>query len=273
MIISTAGIAMKISAVRICLDTLVGKPTESCSHVPGYISKMEDEPVKTKSKKSKSEKSKRKESDPAQDEIKKFKENLLQSAPAGESILSDSSDIMLEEPRSYSLSKARESLSVPANVLAELDENKIFELKEAFLLFDLDGDGCIDHNDLRGTLVSLGENIDEQMINTMLSEAANPLDFDSFVNLLGYKTLELDSEETLIAALSRWDTDNTGYISEDRIRHDLMTWGDRFTEKEADYALDEAPVINKNGYNFIDYKQFCATLSGLRKPNKKALEV
>ncbi|CAH2208775.1 jg10109, partial [Pararge aegeria aegeria] len=46
--------------------------------------------------------------------------------------------------------------------------------------------------------------------------ASNPLDFDAFVNLLGYKTLELDSEETLIAALSRWDTDNTGYISEER---------------------------------------------------------
>lgn len=35
-------------------------------------------------KKSKGEKSQRKESDSAQDEIKKFKENLLQSAPAGE---------------------------------------------------------------------------------------------------------------------------------------------------------------------------------------------
>ncbi|CAH2268571.1 jg20066 [Pararge aegeria aegeria] len=205
---------------------------------------MADEPeeVKTKSKKNKSEKSRRKDSDSAQDEIKKFKENLLQSAPAGESILSENSDIIYEEPRSYNLSKARESLSVPANVLAELDENKIFELKEAFLLFDLDGDGCIDQTDLRGTLVSLGENIDEQMIKTMLSEVS-PLQ------------------------------SKTASSFNSRIRHDLMTWGDRFTEKEADYALDEAPVIKKNGYNFIDYKQFCTTLSGLRKPNKKALEV
>lgn len=47
--------------------------------------------------------------------------------------------------------------------------------KQAFLLFDLDGDGCIDHNDLRGTLVSLGENIDEQLIKTMLSEVSSIL--------------------------------------------------------------------------------------------------
>ncbi|VVC88262.1 unnamed protein product [Leptidea sinapis] len=237
----------------------------------------EDNIVKpTKQKKIKGErKDSRKESATAQDEIKKFKENLLQS-------VSDhgmQSDNLLElsipaVPRSRSGSKARESLAVPANVLAELDETKIFELKEAFLLFDMDGDGCIDHNDLRGTLISLGEKVDESAVENMLSEASNPLDFDAFVNLLGYKTLELDSEETLIAALSRWDSDNTGYISEERIRHDLMTWGDRFTEKEADYALDEAPTIrDKNGYILIDYKQFCRKLCGLKKPNKHVLEV
>ncbi|XP_045449237.1 calmodulin isoform X2 [Melitaea cinxia] len=194
----------------------------------------DDNTLKTsKPKKSKGEKSRsRKESDVAQDEVKKFKENLLQSASSEDTILSENY-AEVENNKRYSTSKARQSLSVPKNVVAELDENKIFELKEA----------------------------------------SDPLDFDSFVNLLGYKTLELDSEETLIAALSRWDIDNTGYISEERIRHDLMTWGDRFTEKEADYALDEAPTIQKDGYTFIDYKQFCSKLSGLRKPNKQALQV
>ncbi|KAL0832208.1 hypothetical protein ABMA28_001661 [Loxostege sticticalis] len=225
-----------------------------------------------KQKKTKVERRRSKpETDTAKDEIKKFKENLLQSIPAGDSIMSESgSEIAIPQPaRSRSASRAREALSIPANVLAELDETKLFELKEAFLLFDLDGDGCIDHNDLRGTLVSLGEKVDEQAVRNMLAEAPNPLDFDAFVNLLGYKTLELDSEDTLVAALSRWDKDNSGLISEERIRHDLMTFGDRFTEKEADYALDEAPIIQKNGNTMIDYIRFCSQLAGLRKPNKK----
>ncbi|XP_063827019.1 uncharacterized protein LOC135076492 [Ostrinia nubilalis] len=212
------------------------------------------------------------EMDSGKDEIKKFKENLLQSVASGDTIMSENGydEIAIPQPaRSRSASRAREALHIPANVLAELDETKLFELKEAFLLFDLDGDGCIDHSDLRATLVSLGEKVDEQAVRIMLSEAPNPLDFDAFVNLLGYKTLELDSEDTLVAALSRWDKDNSGLISEERIRHDLMTFGDRFTEKEADYALNDAPIIQKNGNTMIDYIRFCSQLAGLPKPNKK----
>jgi Ca2+-binding EF-hand superfamily protein len=34
--------------------------------------------------------------------------------------------------------------------------------------------------------------------------------------LLGYKSIELDPEEVLLKALSKWDYDNSGLISEER---------------------------------------------------------
>ncbi|XP_037030739.1 myosin regulatory light chain 10 [Bradysia coprophila] len=155
------------------------------------------------------------------------------------------------------------------NALQELDERKIIELKEAFLLFDLNGDGCIDEEDLRATFGTLGEdNIPEGLIEQMMSEAMNPLDFDAFVMLLGYKTIELDPEDVLLEALSKWDVGQTGLISEDKIRHDLICYGDRFTEKEAYTALEEAPIGNKNKPGeppMIDYQGFCKLLGGLRK--------
>lgn len=45
----------------------------------------------------------------------------------------------------------------------------------------------------------------------------NPLDFDAFVMLLGYKTIELDPEDVLMEALSKWDVGQTGLISEDKL--------------------------------------------------------
>lgn len=44
----------------------------------------------------------------------------------------------------------------------------------------------------------------------------NPLDFDAFVMLLGYKTIELDPEDVLIEALSKWDLEKAGVIDEDK---------------------------------------------------------
>ncbi|XP_063226806.1 myosin regulatory light chain-like isoform X2 [Bacillus rossius redtenbacheri] len=103
-----------------------------------------------------------------------------------------------------------------------------------------------------------------------LKEASNPLDFDAFVQLLGYRTVELDPEEVLMNALAKWDVDNSGLISEERIKHDLMTWGDKFTAKEVEIALEDAPlqVDKRTGAGSIDYTQFCKILCGLRKKTR-----
>lgn len=53
-------------------------------------------------------------------------------------------------------------------------------------------------------------------MSNLFDQACEPLDFDAFVMLLGYKTIELDPEEVLRSALSRWDSDGTGLISEDK---------------------------------------------------------
>lgn len=187
-------------------------------------------------------------------------------------LLADDGSTELAKVRQRSPSKVYEvpeaTTKKNIEVMMDMDDSKLLELKEAFLLFDLDGDGCIDHRDLQGTLISLGQTVNDEEINQMLSEASNPLDFDAFVVLLGYKTIELDPEETLIEALSQWDYEGSGFVSEDRIRHDLMTWGDRFSKKEVDWALEEAPVVQKKHTFMIDYIKFCKILCGLRKARK-----
>ncbi|XP_067010723.1 uncharacterized protein [Anabrus simplex] len=157
------------------------------------------------------------------------------------------------------------------DLLTDLDEAKLLELKEAFELFDLDQDGFIDSRDLMMTFQTLGQtDVKDEDVQSMLSEAICPLDFDAFVILLGYKTIEMDPEQILVEALSQWDYDNSGLISEERIKHDLMTWGDKFTKEEAEMALEDAPVYvnKKTGSAMIDYIKFCNTLSGLRKKTR-----
>lgn len=103
------------------------------------------------------------------------------------------------------------------NALQELDERKIIELREAFNLFDLDHDGCIDAADIKSTFQTLGvEDLPDDFIAQMLSDAMDPLDFESFVLMYGMKTIEMDPEEVLLEALGKWDKERTGQISIER---------------------------------------------------------
>lgn len=90
------------------------------------------------------------------------------------------------------------------------------ELKEAFKIFDFGSDGIIDEADLRAMFRSLGQDdVPDKQIHDMINEAMDPLDFDAFVILLGYRTIDLDPEDVLIEALSKWDKEGNGLISED----------------------------------------------------------
>lgn len=118
-----------------------------------------------------------------------------------------------ESKDDYKIPKAVKASDI--NALKYLDDTKLLELKEAFLLLDLDNDGFIDSNDLKNTYLTLGQDVSDNEIRQMMSEAMHPLDFDAFVMLLGYKTIELDSEDVLMEALSKWDKDGKGVISEE----------------------------------------------------------
>lgn len=93
----------------------------------------------------------------------------------------------------------------------DLDEIKLHELKEVsdlyviiksfyipshsiqcFNLFDLNNDGYIDANDLKGTFRTMGMEVSEEMIQSMLKDASQPIDFDSFAMMMCFKTMELE---------------------------------------------------------------------------------
>jgi len=67
-------------------------------------------------------------------------------------------------------------------------DQEIAGLKETFLLFDKDGDGTIDTNELENVLRKLGKNPTSTQIMAMIAEAdadnSGDIDFDEFVNMM-----------------------------------------------------------------------------------------
>ncbi|KAH8289034.1 hypothetical protein KR054_005531 [Drosophila jambulina] len=139
---------------------------------------------------------------------------------------------------------------------------------KVFSLFDTDCDGLISKDDLRFTYTALGNEPNEQLLEQMMEEAKEPLDYEAFVRLMSRRTQELDPEDVLLEAWSKWDDHGTGKIEERKIYEELTNYGDKMTLNEAKEALSHAPMAKPKSLEeppMIDYPAFCRMLGGMRK--------
>ncbi|XVF66592.1 hypothetical protein PTKIN_Ptkin10aG0049600 [Pterospermum kingtungense] len=106
-----------------------------------------------------------------------------------------------------------------------LSEEQIVEFKEAFCLFDKDGDGCITLEELATVIRSLDQNPTEEELQDMITEVDadgnGTIEFAEFLNLMAKKMKETDAEEELKEAFKVFDKDQNGYISATEVNFDF----------------------------------------------------
>lgn len=99
----------------------------------------------------------------------------------------------------------------------QLTEEQIAEFKEAFSLFDRDGDGSITSKELGTVMRSLGQNPSEAELQDMINEVDvdgnGSIDFPEFLSLMARKMKDTDTEEELVDAFRVFDRDGNGLIS------------------------------------------------------------
>ncbi|CDI79520.1 calmodulin, putative [Eimeria praecox] len=139
----------------------------------------------------------------------------------------------------------------------QLTEEQIAEFKEAFSLFDKDGDGTITTKELGTVMRSLGQNPTEaelqDMINEVDADGNGTIDFPEFLTLMARKMKDTDSEEELIEAFKVFDRDGNGLISAAELRHVMTNLGEKLTDEEVDEMIREADI---DGDGQINYEEF-----------------
>jgi len=144
-----------------------------------------------------------------------------------------------------------------SNMVEQLTEEQIAEFKEAFSLFDKDGDGSITTKELGTVMRSLGQNPTEaelqDMINEVDADGNGTIDFPEFLNLMARKMKDTDSEEELKEAFRVFDKDQNGFISAAELRHVMTNLGEKLTDDEVDEMIREADV---DGDGQINYEEF-----------------
>jgi len=121
----------------------------------------------------------------------------------------------------------------------------VSDFQEIFNFIDFDKDGTISKNDLRATYDAMGKVANEKDLDDMLSEGSGSLSFSTFLALFGARMGgNADDDDVIVAAIKTYDT--SGKIDADTFRHSLITFGDKFSAREADDAFDELVIDNQN---------------------------
>ncbi|KAF0892074.1 hypothetical protein E2562_013469 [Oryza meyeriana var. granulata] len=152
-----------------------------------------------------------------------------------------------------------------------LPEDQIAEFKEAFSLFDKDGDGSITTKELGTVMRTLGQNPTEAELQDMISEVdadgSGNIDFQEFLGLMARKMKDKDSEEELREAFRVFDKDQNGFISAAELRQVMANIGERLTDEEVGEMILEADV---DGDGQINYEEFVKCM--MAKKRKKRIE-
>ncbi|ROJ78955.1 Calmodulin [Anabarilius grahami] len=141
----------------------------------------------------------------------------------------------------------------------QLTEEQIAEFKEAFSLFDKDGDGTITTKELGTVMRSLGQNPTEaelqDMINEVDADGNGTIDFPEFLTMMARKMKDTDSEEEIREAFRVFDKDGNGYISAAELRHVMTNLGEKLTDEEVDEMIREADIDGDGQVNYEGHAQ------------------
>ncbi|XP_069699009.1 calmodulin-like isoform X2 [Periplaneta americana] len=162
------------------------------------------------------------------------------------------------------------SLDIKRNGVPEghkhVSKSQMKEFREAFRLFDKDGDGSITQEELGRVMRSLGQFAREEELQQMLHEVDidgdGNVSFEEFVEIVSNMGAATDrtadqEEKELRDAFRVFDKHNRGYISASDLRAVLQCLGEDLSEEEIEDMIKEVDV---DGDGRIDFYEFVHAL-------------
>ncbi|CAI5719743.1 unnamed protein product [Hyaloperonospora brassicae] len=147
-----------------------------------------------------------------------------------------------------------------------LREDEMDELREAFRLFDADGSGAVDLEELQTVMQSLGYETTSKCGEVhhegkRCSDEKRVVDMETFVDMLGAAEEErdaVDEREEIQRVFGLFDDDKTGKISFRKLRRVVQELSEAITDAELLEMIERAD-LNQDGE--VDADEFYAMMT------------
>ena len=133
-----------------------------------------------------------------------------------------------------------------------MDEQELQEFKDIFNLFDTDGSGSIDAEEISKVV----NNQDMQSRNPVLFELVNHLttldgeiDFETFLEAICEKIGNVRTREGVNRMFELYDTEGTGQVDFDSIKRVARELGENLNDDELKNMMHHASVLSKTTSN------------------------
>eukprot|EP00555_Chaetoceros_dichaeta_P002256 CAMPEP_0198252948 /NCGR_PEP_ID=MMETSP1447-20131203/3418_1 /TAXON_ID=420782 /ORGANISM="Chaetoceros dichaeta, Strain CCMP1751" /LENGTH=216 /DNA_ID=CAMNT_0043938393 /DNA_START=124 /DNA_END=774 /DNA_ORIENTATION=- len=138
-----------------------------------------------------------------------------------------------------------------------LNEDEIEEIREAFDLFDTDGNGSIDPKELKAAMQSLGFEAKShtvyQMISDIDKDRTGDINFGEFLDFMTARIEDADSKEDVQKVFNLFDDDRTGYISLQNLKRMSRDLGESMSDSELLEMIERADSDQDEQISFDEF--------------------
>ena len=140
--------------------------------------------------------------------------------------------------------------------MGDLTEDQKNEFKEAFSLFDSNGDGFITAQELSTLMAKLGKKPNEaeltDMINEIDADGSGTIDFQEFLSLITKKMKDPAVESELMEAFKTFDKDGNGMMASSEFRKIIKDLSNKLTDADIDDMIEEIDPSKPSQLKFDD---------------------
>ena len=142
----------------------------------------------------------------------------------------------------------------------DIPENELEEYREAFALFDKDGDGQISGKEFLKVLKNLGQKVTPEegkiIMDELDQDGSGMIDFTEFVSYMKKQKVSEEVEiDPVIKAFQVFDPQRNDAITKKEFRTILTEFGDAFTPEECEEIFEEANLLLNEDPNLY-YREF-----------------